>query len=97
MIRAGRELHRAAGIHRRTATIGVLKTCSMAGWPGPIRSTWAWRWTQRRGWRGLQRAWALGPLTKGAFWEIIAVPDIRGQVAAVADDIAEELKRDHLP
>ena len=37
-------------------------------------------------------AWALGPLTKGALWEIVAVPDIRGQVAEVADDIAKELK-----
>jgi uncharacterized NAD(P)/FAD-binding protein YdhS len=35
--------------------------------------------------------WALGPLTKGEFWEIVAVPDIRGQAAAVADDIAREL------
>jgi hypothetical protein len=23
--------------------------------------------------------WALGPMTKGRYWEIIAVPDIRGQ------------------
>jgi uncharacterized NAD(P)/FAD-binding protein YdhS len=38
------------------------------------------------------RAWALGPLTKGRFWEIVAVPDIRGQVAAVADDIVMELE-----
>jgi uncharacterized NAD(P)/FAD-binding protein YdhS len=37
--------------------------------------------------------WALGPLTKGQFWEMIAVPDIRGQVAQVADDIAKELCR----
>jgi uncharacterized NAD(P)/FAD-binding protein YdhS len=36
-------------------------------------------------------AWALGPLTKGRYWEITAVPDIRGQVADVARDIAEEL------
>lgn len=40
---------------------------------------------------GSARAWALGPLTKGKYWEITAVPDIRGQVAAVAADIAEEL------
>ena len=40
-----------------------------------------------------ERLWALGPLTKGAFWEIVAVPDIRGQVASVADAIAEELAR----
>jgi len=39
-----------------------------------------------------ERVWALGPLTKGAFWEIVAVPDIRGQVAQVADHIARELK-----
>ena len=37
-----------------------------------------------RGWRE-RSAWAMGPLTKGKFWEIIAVPDIRDQVAAVAD------------
>jgi uncharacterized NAD(P)/FAD-binding protein YdhS len=30
-------------------------------------------------------------MVKGKFWEIIAVPDIRVQVAAVADDIAKEL------
>lgn len=39
------------------------------------------------------RLWALGPLTKGRYWEIIAVPDIREQAAAVADDIAKELGR----
>jgi uncharacterized NAD(P)/FAD-binding protein YdhS len=41
---------------------------------------------------GSERAWAVGPLTKGRYWEITAVPDIRGQVAQVAYDIAEELK-----
>jgi uncharacterized NAD(P)/FAD-binding protein YdhS len=35
--------------------------------------------------------WAMGPLTKGRYWEIIAVPDIRDQAAAVADDIQREL------
>jgi len=35
--------------------------------------------------------WALGPLTKGQFWEIVAVPDIRGQVAGVAENIAKEV------
>ncbi|MEO5613117.1 MAG: FAD/NAD(P)-binding protein, partial [Sphingomicrobium sp.] len=40
-----------------------------------------------------ERLWALGPLTKGRYWEIVAVPDIRGQAAAVADDIAKELKQ----
>ncbi|GAA4715251.1 FAD/NAD(P)-binding protein [Sphingomonas lutea] len=38
-----------------------------------------------------QRLWALGPLTKGRYWEIVAVPDIREQAAQVADDIAQEL------
>jgi uncharacterized NAD(P)/FAD-binding protein YdhS len=40
---------------------------------------------------GGERIWALGPLTKGRYWEIIAVPDIREQAAAVADDIAREM------
>ena len=42
---------------------------------------------------GAPLAWALGPMTKGRYWEITAVPDIRGQVAQVAKDIAEELNR----
>jgi uncharacterized NAD(P)/FAD-binding protein YdhS len=41
---------------------------------------------------GGERIWALGPLTKARYWEIIAVPDIREQAAAVADDIARELE-----
>ncbi|HEX6376477.1 MAG TPA: FAD/NAD(P)-binding protein [Allosphingosinicella sp.] len=32
--------------------------------------------------------YAVGPLAKGAFWEIVAVPDIRGQAAEVAKAIA---------
>ena len=40
---------------------------------------------------GGERLWSLGPLTKGRYWEIIAVPDIREQAAVVADDIAREL------
>lgn len=42
--------------------------------------------------RAGERLWALGPLTKGRYWEIIAVPDIRDQAATVADDVARELK-----
>ena len=42
--------------------------------------------------RAGSRLWALGPLTKGRYWEIIAVPDIRAQAAAVAEDIARELE-----
>ena len=41
-----------------------------------------------------ERLWALGPLTKGRYWEIIAVPDIREQAAAVAEDIAQELSHE---
>ncbi len=41
-----------------------------------------------------ERLWALGPLTKGRYWEIIAVPDIREQAAAIADDIAQELSHE---
>ena len=41
---------------------------------------------------GAERLWALGPMTKGNFWEIIAVPDIRVQAAAVADDMTQELQ-----
>ena len=41
---------------------------------------------------GGEHIWALGPLTKGRYWEIIAVPDIREQAAAVADDIAREIQ-----
>ena len=41
--------------------------------------------------RAGDKVWALGPMTKGRYWEIIAVPDIRGQAAAVAEDIATEL------
>jgi len=43
--------------------------------------------------RAGERTWALGPLSKGRYWEIIAVPDIREQAAAVAEDIAKELAR----
>ena len=41
--------------------------------------------------RAGEHLWAMGPLTKGRYWEIIAVPDIREQAAAVAEDIAREL------
>ena len=41
--------------------------------------------------RAGEHLWAMGPLTKGRYWEIIAVPDIREQAAQVADDIQREL------
>ena len=41
--------------------------------------------------RAGEHLWAMGPLTKGRYWEIVAVPDIREQAAAVAEDIEQEL------
>ena len=41
--------------------------------------------------RAGEHLWAMGPLTKGRYWEIIAVPDIREQAAEVAEDIKREL------
>jgi uncharacterized NAD(P)/FAD-binding protein YdhS len=41
--------------------------------------------------RAGEHLWAMGPLTKGRYWEIVAVPDIREQAAAIADEIAREL------
>jgi uncharacterized NAD(P)/FAD-binding protein YdhS len=41
--------------------------------------------------RAGEHLWAMGPLTKGRYWEIIAVPDIREQADQVADDIQREL------
>ncbi|HEX5237541.1 MAG TPA: FAD/NAD(P)-binding protein [Sphingomicrobium sp.] len=43
--------------------------------------------------RAGERLWALGPLTKGNYWEIIAVPDIREQAALVAEDISREVDK----
>ncbi len=31
------------------------------------------------------RLYAVGPITRGTFWEIVAVPEIRNQVRAVAE------------
>jgi uncharacterized NAD(P)/FAD-binding protein YdhS len=36
-----------------------------------------------------QRLFAIGPLTRAAFWEIIAIPDIRNQCAALATQLAQ--------
>jgi uncharacterized NAD(P)/FAD-binding protein YdhS len=43
--------------------------------------------------RAGEHLWAMGSLTKGRYWEIIAVPDIREQAAAVAENIERELGR----
>jgi uncharacterized NAD(P)/FAD-binding protein YdhS len=37
--------------------------------------------------------YAVGPITRGSFWETVAVPDIRNQVAAVAMCVSEQLSR----
>jgi uncharacterized NAD(P)/FAD-binding protein YdhS len=37
------------------------------------------------------RLYAVGPITRGSFWETVAVPDIRNQVATVAARIAEQI------
>jgi uncharacterized NAD(P)/FAD-binding protein YdhS len=37
------------------------------------------------------RLYGVGPITKGSFWEVSAVPDIRNQVAEVASGIAAQL------
>ena len=41
---------------------------------------------------GSDRLWAMSTLTKGRYWEITAVPDIRVQAAGIAADIGEELR-----
>ncbi|MGH6658352.1 MAG: FAD/NAD(P)-binding protein, partial [Sphingomicrobium sp.] len=43
---------------------------------------------------GNERLWAMGALTKGRYWEITAVPDIRHQAAQIAAEIAEEIGHD---
>ncbi len=36
------------------------------------------------------RLFAVGPITRGTFWEIVAVPDIRAQLAGVAERLAKD-------
>jgi uncharacterized NAD(P)/FAD-binding protein YdhS len=44
-----------------------------------------------------QRIFAVGPLTRGAFWEIIAIPDIRLQCAELADNLAATILGKNMP
>jgi uncharacterized NAD(P)/FAD-binding protein YdhS len=46
--------------------------------------------------RGLpsQRLFAVGPLTRAAFWEIVAIPDIRNQCVRLAERLAGSAGRD---
>lgn len=41
------------------------------------------------------RLTVIGPLTKGAWWEIVAVPDLRVQVEQIADRLARVPQRPH--
>jgi uncharacterized NAD(P)/FAD-binding protein YdhS len=41
--------------------------------------------------RPSERLLAVGPLTRGKFWEIVAIPDIRTQCAQLAEHIASRL------
>ena len=41
--------------------------------------------------QGAPRLWAVGPVTKGAFWETTAVPDIRRQAEILADRLMAQL------
>lgn len=40
--------------------------------------------------RAQDNLFAVGPVTRGTFWEIVAVPDIRAQVAGVAARLAQD-------
>ena len=42
--------------------------------------------------RYLQSLFALGPLTRGAFWEITAIPDIRRQCETLAMHLSDLLR-----
>jgi uncharacterized NAD(P)/FAD-binding protein YdhS len=44
-----------------------------------------------------QRLFAIGPLTRAAFWEVIAVPDIRSQCAELAARIQSMWALAHEP
>jgi uncharacterized NAD(P)/FAD-binding protein YdhS len=44
-----------------------------------------------------QRLFAVGPLTRAAFWEISAIPDIRSQCVQFAEQLIREADRPPLP
>src|SRR6185437_11398357 len=66
----------------------LLRSLMDAGQVRPDRLGIALQVDERSRASGGEQIWALGPLTRGCYWEIIAVPDIREQAAAVAADIA---------
>jgi uncharacterized NAD(P)/FAD-binding protein YdhS len=71
----------------------LLRSVLDAGQVRPDRLGIALQVDERARATGGEHIWALGPLTRGCYWEIIAVPDIREQAAAVADDIAREIEK----
>jgi len=42
-----------------------------------------------------RRLFAVGPLTRATFWEIIAIPDIRNQCAALAELLVHSHQQKH--
>ena len=87
------QLHGTAGTPFRALSDPMLKGMLADGLARPDQLGIALEVDERSRVVGAERAWAMGPLTKGRYWEIIAVPDIRYQAAAVAEDIAMELDR----
>ncbi|HEU5286675.1 MAG TPA: FAD-dependent oxidoreductase, partial [Sphingomicrobium sp.] len=95
----GSETRRFAYVFNCTGPLGsigrtrdpLLRLLLDDGWVRPDHLGIALEVDERSRAAGADRLWALGPLTKGCYWEIVAVPDIREQAAAVADDIAREL------
>ena len=69
----------------------LLRSLLDAGYVHPDRLGIGLEVDERSRAAGGELLWALGPLTKGRYWEIIAVPDIREQAALAAEDIAREL------
>lgn len=45
----------------------------------------------------MPRAWALGPIVRGVFWECTAVPDIRVQARTIAAEVARQLAPAQVP
>jgi uncharacterized NAD(P)/FAD-binding protein YdhS len=85
---ARRQLHRPLGNIRRTSN-PLLRSMLADGLvsPDPLDLGLAADTDDRVG----ERLWALGPLTKGMYWEMTAVPDIRTQAERIAVHISKEL------
>jgi uncharacterized NAD(P)/FAD-binding protein YdhS len=44
-----------------------------------------------------RRLFAIGPLTRAAFWEILTIPDIRNQCAELATQLIQSREAANLP